>query len=75
MEFNFYVEMSVVLTEQGAEKAMKTFKTKENLIIEFKKGIKELIMDELAPDIANGQIKVSVFVTGYHVPEAEYKES
>lgn len=65
MEFNVQININVKLTETGEVEAMKLHGSKVKLIEEFKKGFKELILNELQADIETGLIEININATNY----------
>ena len=62
MELNFKIKLNVKLTEDGYKRAIEIHKTDENIINNFKIGLKELILDELKPDINTGMVEINIDV-------------
>lgn len=65
MEFNFRADIHIKLTEEGYKKALEIHKDENTFIDSFKAGFKELIIDELKPDIDSGLVEIDINVVDY----------
>lgn len=75
MELNFQIDLNIKLTAKGVEKAMKIHGDKEDLVKSLKEGLKELILNELNPDINSGMMSVDVNVYDHVYDHSDKEEN